>query len=89
MNTVEIEFECGCFKKSDFEKKVSFENQQDAYNYTKIATEIMNEDFCSKHEFVGMRSEDDNFVIRVSDNLNPSSCSTDGDSGCSTGSCGC
>ena len=91
MNTVDIDFECGCFKRSDFVKNKSFDNQQDAYNYTKIATEIMNEDFCTKHQFIGMQTADDNFIIKVVDNPNAGSCSSGGASAssCSSGSCGC
>ena len=90
MNTVEITHECACFKKSEYEAKKEFNNQQDAYNYTNILVEFMNEDFCSKHTFVAQRTEDDNFIIGVFDNPNAgSSCSTtDSSSGCGT-SCGC
>lgn len=81
MNTVEIAQECGCFKKSEYEAKKTFDNQQDAYNYTNILVEFMNEDFCTKHQFVAQRTEDDNFVIGVFDNPNAGG-------SCSTGSCG-
>lgn len=81
MNTVEIARECGCFKKSEYEAKKTFDNQQDAYNYTNILVEFMNEDFCTKHQFVAQRTEDDNFVIGVLDNPNAGG-------SCSTGSCG-
>ncbi len=85
MHTVEVAFECGCFKKSEYEAKTTFETQRDAYNYTNILVELMNEEFCTKHMFVGQRTEDDNFVIGVFDNPNEgSSCSTG-----SCGSCGC
>lgn len=81
MYTVEIERQCGCFKRSDFEAEKSFDNQQDAYNYANIASEIMNEDFCSKHNFFAQRTENDGFVIRVAD-------AGQGGGGCGS-SCGC
>jgi len=81
MNTVEVEFECGCFKKSEYNKEQTFDNQQDAYNYANILVELMNEEFCSKHLFVGQQTMDDNFVIQVLDNPNAGG-------SCSTGSCG-
>ncbi len=81
MNTVEVEFECGCFKKSEYEAKKTFDNQREAYNYTNLLVEFMNEDFCTKHMFVAQRTQDDNFVIQVLDNPNAGG-------SCSTGSCG-
>lgn len=89
MNTVHIEHECGCFKKSEFEAQKSFENQRDAYQYANILAEHMNEDFCGKHMFVSEKIEGDDFLIRVANNPNAGSCSTDGSSSCSSGSCGC
>ena len=89
MNTVEIAHECGCFKKSEYEAKKTFDNQQDAYNYSNVLAELMNEEFCSTHTFVSQKTEDDNFVIGVFANPNAGSCGTsDEDSGCGT-SCGC
>ena len=97
MYTVQIEQECGCFKKSDYKSIKSFDNQQDAYNYANIVTEFMNEDFCQTHLFTAFKLEDDNFVIGVSSNPNSGSCSTGScddttlteSSSCSSGSCGC
>ena len=90
MNTVEIELECACFKKSEYDAKQTFDNQKDAYNYTNVLVELMNEEFCTKHLFVAQQTLDDNFVIQTFDNPNAgSSCSTDASgSSCSTGSCG-
>jgi len=84
MYTVNIAHECGCFKRSEFESEKSFERQQDAYNYANIASELMNEEFCSKHLFFAQKTGDNAFVISVADNPNGSSCSTG-----SCGPCGC
>ena len=99
MYNVYMERECGCFNKSEYQSEKSFENQQDAYNYANIVTEFMNEDFCQTHLFMAYKTEDNNFVIGVSNNPNSGSCSTgscDTDTGatlekssCSSGSCGC
>lgn len=99
MYTVQIEQQCGCFKKSEYKSEKSFDNQQDAYNYANIVTEFMNEDFCQKHLFTAYKTEDDQFVIGVSNNPNSGSCSTGScdtdtgatftDSSCASGSCGC
>lgn len=90
MYTVTMSHECACFKKSEFKKEKSFDNQQDAYNYANIAAEIMNEDFCTTHVFVPQKVGDDEFIIGVMDNPNAGSCGTGSSaSSCSTGSCGC
>ncbi|QSZ42572.1 hypothetical protein GJV85_10785 [Sulfurimonas aquatica] len=90
MNTVEMAYECACFKKSEYEAKKAFDNQQDAYNYANVLAELMNEEFCSTHQFVSQKTEDDNFIIGVFDNPNAGSCGTgSSDSSCDSGSCGC
>jgi hypothetical protein len=78
MYTVQIEQECGCFKKSEYSNYNSFQTQQDAYNYSNIVAELMNEEFCSQHTFYSQRAEGNNFVIRVAINATYVS-------GCSTG----
>lgn len=95
MYTVKMEHECACFKRSEYQSEQTFNTQKDAYDYTNVVTEFMNEDFCTKHLFVGQRTQDDNFVIQVVENPNAgSSCSTgscgpsDAMTGCGT-SCGC
>lgn len=91
MNTVTMEHECACFKKSEYESKQTFDTQKDAYNYTNTLIEFMNEDFCTTHQFVAQRTQDDNFIIQVINNPNAgSSCGSESsESSCSTGSCGC
>ena len=81
MYTVHIEHECGCFKKSEYESEKSFETQKDAYNYSNIVAEFMNEEFCQKHYFFSQKVGDTVFMIRVTDNPNSAS-------SCSSGSCG-
>lgn len=82
-----MEYECGCFKKSEYNNHKSFENQRDAYNYANILVELMNEEFCKTHFFVAQRVDDTQFMIRVVDNPNGGgSCGTGASS--SSGSCG-
>lgn len=77
MYTVRMEKECGCFKKSEYMNNATFETQQEAYQYANILTELMNEEFCKKHEFYAVPGEDDSFVIKVPLNLTfVSGCST-------------
>ena len=78
MYTVQMEKECECFKKSEYENNVSFQTQQEAYKYANVLAELMNEEFCGKHIFDAQLAEGDLFVIRVA--LNAKTVS-----GCSTG----
>ncbi len=90
MYTVKIAHQCACFKKSEYKSEEKFNNQRDAYNYTNIAVEFMNEDFCTKHLFVAQKASENEFLIGVVINPNAGgSCGTGADNSCSTGSCGC
>ena len=51
MFTVNVEKECGCFKRSDFTNNMSFENKDDALSQALNMTKEMNQNFCQKHEF--------------------------------------
>ena len=74
MFTVKVEKECGCFKKSEYEALKSFERREDAYNYSKVLEELMNEEFCKKHLFFAKRVDDTQFMIKVSDNPRGAGC---------------
>jgi len=77
MYTVQMEEECGCFKKSEYSNNSSFPTQQEAYQYAQIVSELMNEEFCKKHVFTPEKLADDNFIIRVARNVTfVSGCST-------------
>ena len=51
MFTVQVEKECGCFKKSDFTNNMTFDNKDNALIQALNMTKEMNHDFCQKHEF--------------------------------------
>jgi hypothetical protein len=77
MYTVIMEKECECFTKSEYSNNVTFQTQQEAYQYANIVSELMNEEFCGKHKFAAEKAEGDNFVIRVQINATfVSGCST-------------
>lgn len=78
MFTVQMEQECGCFKKSEYTNNNTFKTQQEAYQYANVLAELMNEEFCSKHTFYCEPGEGDSFVIRVDINATYVS-------GCTTG----
>jgi hypothetical protein len=63
MYTVEVQKECGCFKRSEFQKTKSFEKRQDAILYTESLVDLMNEDFCQKHHFMPMTVSEDKVLI--------------------------
>ncbi|MCH9814759.1 MAG: hypothetical protein K0U47_12545 [Epsilonproteobacteria bacterium] len=57
MITVEIEKECGCFKKSDFTAIQTFSSKELARQEAQILCEEMNETFCQKHNFMIDKSD--------------------------------
>jgi hypothetical protein len=65
MYTVQMQKECNCFKKSEYENNMTFETQKDAYTYATIVAEFMNEEFCGTHVFSAHRGEGDYFLITV------------------------
>jgi hypothetical protein len=69
MYTVQMEKECACFKKSEYENNMTFETQKDAYNYAKIVAEFMNEEFCGQHIFSAHRGDGNYFLISVVTNV--------------------
>ncbi len=85
MYKVIIDKECSCFKKSEYKREETFQYQQEAYNYTNLIVELMNEEFCQKHLFFAEKSTDNEYLIKVVENTTPvGSCSTGG-----CGPCGC
>lgn len=77
MYKVYMQEECACFKKSEYTNDATFKTQEEAYKYSNILAELMNEEFCSKHLFYSQIAEDNNFVIRVDRNATfVSGCST-------------
>jgi len=67
MFTIEIQKECGCFKKSEFENHMQFENKDDALLQAKLMERHMNEKFCQKHQF-WTEEEGNTFKIHVAEN---------------------
>jgi hypothetical protein len=51
MYTIEIEKECSCFKKSNYENPMTFETREDMYNKARVLECLMNQQFCMKHFF--------------------------------------
>ncbi len=66
MFTINIEKECGCFKKSDLENNQSFEDKDDALIEAMNMVNFMNEEFCQKHDFI-FSEDGHNFQIAVNE----------------------
>ncbi|MEA1954349.1 MAG: hypothetical protein U9O24_08165 [Campylobacterota bacterium] len=64
MFTVNIDKECGCFKKSDFENNKSYENKDDALIDAMNMVNHMNKEFCQKHDFT-FSEDGQNFKIAM------------------------
>jgi len=66
MFTINIEKECGCFKKSEFENNQIFENKDDALIEAMKMVKIMNDEWCQKHDFT-FSEDGQNFQIAVNE----------------------
>jgi len=66
MFTINIEKECGCFKKSDFENNQHFESKDDALIEAMNMVKTMNDEWCQKHEFT-FSEDGQNFQIAVNE----------------------
>ena len=51
MYTIEIENQCSCFKKSNFDAVTTFDTKEDAIMRAKVMECRMNQEFCFKHFF--------------------------------------
>ncbi|MGB5866256.1 MAG: hypothetical protein WBG69_00125 [Arcobacteraceae bacterium] len=51
MYTINVDKECGCFKRSGFENNASFESNDDALIKANEMLTHMNNKFCGKHGF--------------------------------------
>ena len=66
MFTINIEKECGCFKKSDFENNKAFASKDDALIESIGMVKTMNDAWCQKHEFT-FSEDGQNFQIAVNE----------------------
>ena len=64
MSVINIAQECGCFKRSELENNVAFDNKDDAMMKAQSMLSHMNEKFCGKHGFELSENGDD-FAIAM------------------------
>jgi len=77
MYRVVMQEECACFLKSEYKRSAEFATQKEAYEYSNVLAELMNEEFCGRHLFYSQIAEGNNFVVRVDRNATfVSGCST-------------
>lgn len=81
MYTIEVEKECGCFKKSEYDKEKSFENKDEAILYTESLVDLMNEEFCGKHNFMPVTVNENHVKIIFGQSSSGGGC-------CGGGHCG-
>ena len=62
MYTVNVDKECGCFRRSGLENNVGFESNDDALMAANSMVGTMNEKFCGKHEF-SLKEDGNTFQI--------------------------
>lgn len=64
MFTINVEKECGCFKKSAYDNNMSFESKDDALMQARLMESHMNQKFCQTHHFT-LTENGDTFSIGV------------------------
>jgi len=64
MFTINVENECGCFKKSPYDNNMQFDNKDDALIQSRLMESHMNQKFCQKHLFY-TEETGDIFTIHV------------------------
>ena len=65
MFTINVDKECGCFKRSMYENNQSFHDKDTALIEASAMLRTMNEDFCNKHEFA-LAENGDTFQVTMS-----------------------
>ncbi|CAA6811557.1 MAG: Unknown protein [uncultured Sulfurovum sp.] len=64
MSTINLDRECGCFRRSNLENNTSFESKDDALMQAQAMVNHMNTKFCSKHGFT-LSEDGENFSITM------------------------
>lgn len=56
--------ECGCFKKSSYKSKMSFNTNEEALIVAQEMCEDMNKNFCNKHKFTYVNNNNE-IIIKM------------------------
>ena len=85
MFTINIDKECGCFKRSMYENNQGFQDKDAALIEATTMLRTMNEEFCKKHEFA-LAENGNTFQIAMS--ARPQDASQSSGGCCGGGHCG-
>jgi len=64
MYTINVDKECGCFRRSDLENNQTFASNDDALSKATSMVNLMNDKFCGKHEF-SLKEDGNTFQITM------------------------
>jgi len=73
MFKIEVEKECGCFKKSSLKNGIELESKDEALLKSLEMRDIMNDEFCGKHSFK-VQEVDEKFVIAMTESTSNGCC---------------
>jgi len=73
MFTINIDKECGCFKRSAYDNNMNFDNKDDALIQAQTMINHMNEKFCGKHGFT-LSENGETFNIAMGQPIKESGC---------------
>ena len=73
MNTITVDKECGCFKRSAYENNMSFDSKDDALMQANLMVNHMNTKFCGKHGFE-LAEDGDDFLISMGEAAKSGGC---------------
>ena len=59
MAKINVELECGCFRKSDYKNGMEFTSKDEALQQAMFMQSHMNQKFCQKHIFTVVEKGDD------------------------------
>lgn len=82
MFKINIDKECGCFKRSPYDNNMSFDSKDDALIQAQTMVNHMNTKFCQKHEFA-LSEDGQNFSIKMGARQQPASSGCCGGGHCS------
>ncbi len=62
MSKINVELECGCFRKSAYENEMEFASKDEALQQALLMENHMNQKFCQKHTFTAIEKGDDIYI---------------------------
>lgn len=66
MTSIELEKQCGCFRRSELDAKISFETFEEAKKEAQNLCNYINEEFCQNHYFEPKIENEEKILIKMS-----------------------